>query len=78
MNIILHSLSLSDLLLDSNDPAIAIGGVGSLEAVNLVSNFEPESFASLFGSVGDIVLETAGQQPRSQQEYDDLRGGSDR
>ena len=78
MNFIFHLLSLSDLLLDSNDPAIAIGGVGSLEAVSLVADFERESLASLFGSVGDIVLGMLGQQLRSKQEYDDLRGGSGR
>ena len=78
MNFIFHLLSLSDLLLDSNDPAIAIGGVGSLEAVSLVTDFEREPLASLFGSVGDIVLGMLGQQLRSKQDYDDIRGGSDR
>ena len=78
MDVIFHLLSLGDLLLDSDDPAVTIGGVGSLEAVSLMADFERESLASLLGSVGDIVLETLGQQPGWQQAYDDLRAGSDR
>ena len=73
-HIFLESLGFLSLLLNGDDPAVALLGVGSLELVGVGADLERKDIAALLGHIGDLVLQIMLELP---QEVTDggLRGG---
>lgn len=55
-NALSSGLGLLDRLLDSDNPAVTLGGVGSLERVLVAVDLEGENNVALLGDLGGIGL----------------------
>jgi hypothetical protein len=55
-DLVLESLGLLNLLLDGDNPAVALGGRGSLKLVSLALNLERECKGAFLGDVGSLSL----------------------
>ena len=55
-NVVLEGLGFLDLLLDGDNPAIAVAGSGSLKLVGLALQIEGEAENTLLGNIGSLSL----------------------